>query len=202
MSKDYISKTGGLYIVTKIKELLAKKVDSEDGKALSSNDFTNEYKNKLDGIASGATKNVVDSDLSSSSTNPVQNKVVYTELSKKAPLASPTFTGIPIVPTASAGTNSMQAASTAFVAQAIANAIGNITGIKFETVTSLPTTGAAGTIYLLSNGSSESQNSYDEYIWNGTSFEKLGPKSLDLSGYIKTSDMVEVTNAEIDAMFV
>lgn len=40
-------------------------------------------KTKLDGIATGANKTVVDSAMSSTSTNPVQNKVVYAELSKK-----------------------------------------------------------------------------------------------------------------------
>lgn len=42
-----------------------------------------------------------------------------TALNLKAPLASPTFTGVPAVPTAAPGTNTTQAASTAFV---IANA--------------------------------------------------------------------------------
>lgn len=42
-------------------------------------------KTKLDGIATGATKVTVDSALSSSSTNPVQNKVVNTALGGKAP---------------------------------------------------------------------------------------------------------------------
>lgn len=37
-----------------------------------------------------------------------------------APLASPTFTGVPAVPTAAPGTNTTQAASTAFVTAAIA----------------------------------------------------------------------------------
>lgn len=41
-------------------------------------------KTKLDGIASGATKTVVDASLSSSSTNPVQNKAVKSALDGKA----------------------------------------------------------------------------------------------------------------------
>lgn len=41
-------------------------------------------KSKLDGISTGATKNIIDSSLSSSSTNAVQNKVVNTALSGKA----------------------------------------------------------------------------------------------------------------------
>jgi hypothetical protein len=42
------------------------------------------------------------------------------QLNLKAPLASPTLTGTPTVPTASAGTNTTQAASTAFVAASVA----------------------------------------------------------------------------------
>ena len=45
-------------------------------------------KTKLDGIATGATKTVVDSALDSSSTNPVQNKVINTALGNKVDKAS------------------------------------------------------------------------------------------------------------------
>ena len=41
-------------------------------------------KKKLDGIATGANKTIVDTSVSSTSTNPVQNKVIKTELDKKA----------------------------------------------------------------------------------------------------------------------
>lgn len=41
-------------------------------------------KSKLNGIATGANKTIVDTTLSDSSTNPVQNKVIKTELDKKA----------------------------------------------------------------------------------------------------------------------
>lgn len=44
-------------------------------------------KAKLDGIASGANKTVVDTALSSTSTNPVQNKVINTALAGKASTA-------------------------------------------------------------------------------------------------------------------
>lgn len=46
--------------------------------------MSKEDKSKLDGIATEANKTVVDSSLSSSSTNPVQNKVVNSALSGKA----------------------------------------------------------------------------------------------------------------------
>ena len=50
-------------------------------------------KKKLDGIATGATKNIVDTALSSTSTNPVQNKVIKTELDKKLDKTGGTLTG-------------------------------------------------------------------------------------------------------------
>lgn len=55
---------------------LGNKVDKVDGKDLSTNDYTTTEKNKLAGIAEGANKTTVDSAMSTSSTNPVQNKVV------------------------------------------------------------------------------------------------------------------------------
>lgn len=50
-------------------------------------------KKKLDGIATGANKITVDSTLSSTSENPVQNKAINTELGKKLPLSGGTMTG-------------------------------------------------------------------------------------------------------------
>ena len=55
------------------------KVDKVDGKSLSTEDYTTEEKNKLSGIESGANKTTIDSSLSSTSTNPVQNKVINTK---------------------------------------------------------------------------------------------------------------------------
>jgi hypothetical protein len=59
---------------------LSNKVDKEEGKSLSSNDYTSTEKSKLAGIAVGANKTVVDSSLNSTSTNPVQNKVINSSL--------------------------------------------------------------------------------------------------------------------------
>lgn len=47
-------------------------------------DFTTAYKTKLDGIAAGANKTIVDTAMSATSTNPVQNKVINSTLSNKA----------------------------------------------------------------------------------------------------------------------
>ena len=54
----------------------------------------------------------------------------------RAPLASPAFTGTPTVPTAAAGTNTTQAASTAFVTGAVNGAFNGIkTGIPYVVAT-------------------------------------------------------------------
>lgn len=52
----------------RIKALESGKVDKVEGKGLSSNNFTIEYKTKLDGIAAQANKTIVDNSLTSTST--------------------------------------------------------------------------------------------------------------------------------------
>lgn len=86
------------------------------------------------------------------------------------------------------------------VSTAINNAIANIQGISYSIVESLPQTGQAGTIYLISN-SGTNHNIYDEYIYVNNTFEKIGTTDVDLTNYLKTTDLEEITNAEIDTIF-
>jgi len=67
MSKDYAGLNALTYLVTLIKTALQEKVDKADGKGLSTNDYTTEEKNKLGGIASGATAVTVADSLASTS---------------------------------------------------------------------------------------------------------------------------------------
>ena len=75
--------------ISNLTNALNNKVDKVDGKSLTSNDFTDILKTKLDGIAENANNYslptasdtelggvIVDSILNPMSTNPVQNKVV------------------------------------------------------------------------------------------------------------------------------
>lgn len=66
----------GSTVVSSLPFADANKVDKVAGKGLSTNDYTTAEKTKLAGIAEGANKTVVDNALSSSSINPVQNKIV------------------------------------------------------------------------------------------------------------------------------
>ncbi len=132
-------------------------------------------------------------------TSTEKTKLSNIDTSVLAPKESPAFTGIPIAPTASAGTNTTQIATTAFVTTAVANGIAGIQGISYSVVTSLPASGEAGVIYLVSNSGS-SNNSYDEYIWVNNSFEKIGTTDIDLSGYLQINS--KISNGDIDAIIV
>ena len=85
------------------------------------------------------------------------------------------------------------------VYDAIQDAIGSVTGLNFEVVQTLPASGTAGTIYLVPNGGT-TPNIYDEYVWITNAFEKIGTTAVDLSGYVQKTEMVAITNAEIDTI--
>ena len=85
------------------------------------------------------------------------------------------------------------------VQAAINSAISGITGIDFQVVESLPGTGAKGVIYLVSNSGTGS-NIYDEYIWVTNRFEKIGTTEIDLSNYYNTTNLLALTNQEIDTI--
>lgn len=67
---------------------LQSSLDSKAGTSIATTSanglMSSSDKTKLDGIATGATKVTVDTSLSSSSTNPVQNKVINTALNRKS----------------------------------------------------------------------------------------------------------------------
>lgn len=108
-------------------------VEKVAGKGLSDNNFSTEEKQKLAGIAAGATNITVDASLSDTSENPVKNKAVKSALDAKAPLASPEFTGTPKAPTATAGTNTTQVATTAFVGTAVSGKVDKVSGKGLST---------------------------------------------------------------------
>lgn len=178
-------------LLTALTTVVEDKVDKVSGKGLSTNDFTDEEKQKLNNLQN----TTVDAVLNKDSVNPVQNSVIATELEEKAPLNNPNFTGTVTVPNSSDDDNSTSAANTAFVQKTINNALSGI----FKTVQTLPTIGTKGVIYLISRDASKEQDNYDEYIWvNDTyGYERIGGTTIDLSKY---SETVELTQAEYDAL--
>ncbi|MBR3237545.1 MAG: hypothetical protein IKF99_03815, partial [Oscillospiraceae bacterium] len=75
------------------------KVIYVDGETVITAENLNNIQDAIIELEQGGTI-TVDSALSSTSENPVQNKVIDQALGAKAPLASPTFTGTPKAPTA------------------------------------------------------------------------------------------------------
>ena len=149
-------------------------------------------KTKLNGIAAGANKTTVDTALSTTSTNPVQNKVINTALGTKAPLASPTFTGTPKAPTAAAGTNTTQIATTAFVKNAVDTAVSGLYKYKGSVATAgdLPTTGnVTGDVWDIQQTSTYGAPGTN-VVWNGTVWDALGG----------LFEITSITNAEIDTI--
>ena len=149
-------------------------------------------KTKLNGIATGANKTTVDSSLSSTSTNPVQNKVINTALAAKAPLASPALTGTPTAPTAAAGTNTTQIATTAFVKAAVDTAVSGLYKYKgsVATASDLPTTGNVTRDVWDIQQTSTYGAPGTNVVWNGTAWDALGG----------LFEITSITNSEIDTI--
>lgn len=171
-----------------LKEMLDGKVDKVSGKGLSTNDFTAAYKTKLDGIAAGANKTIVDSALSTTSTNPVQNKVVAEKIGTIETNVS-----------AAATTAGNAAASAAAIKKDLANyykktetysqteinnKISAIPKFSITVCEALPDSNISKTtVYLLKSSKEETNNLYDEYIYVNSKWEKLGTQTVgDIAG--------------------
>lgn len=150
-------------LLTKLKGKFDTKVDKVSGKGLSTNDFTTEEKNKLAGIASGATNVTVDSALSSSSTNPVQNKVINSALAGKLAANQKGAAGGVAELDSSGKVPAAQLPS--YVDDVIE---GYLSGGKFykETAHTTEITGETGKIYV-------DLSSSKTYRWSGTAFVEI-----------------------------
>lgn len=253
MARKFLDDNGLLYLWGKVKTLVATKVDKENGKGLSSNDYTTAEKTKLSGVETGAEVNTIENIAVNGTTQTITSKLVNITVPTKTsditndsgfittsdiPEGSAASTTVPLMDgTAAVGTelafargdhrhpsdtSKADVATTlagygitdaytkseiaglgyqtsSDVSSAINSAIAGITGITYEIVQSLPASGDPGVIYLLSN-SGTSPNVYDEYIYVNNGFEKIGTTDVDLTNYMQFSDMVAITNAEIDTI--
>lgn len=202
MTTEYLDKAGATLLVQKTKAELAKKVNAVSGKVLSTNDYTTAEKNKLAGIASGAQANTI-------TTVKVNGTALTPDTNKAVNVTTPTKTSQ--LTNDSGFQNATQVNATitgkgyqtqAQVQSLINSAVGNVTSIKYQKVDSLPTAGENGVIYLISH-SHGTQDIYDEYIWisDTKTFEKIGNTDIDLSAYVKRSELVAITTDELNAMW-
>lgn len=102
----------------------------------------------------------------------------------------------------------------------IAQAVAAASHLKYQIVESLPDADQdANTVYLVAkDGAAAGQDAYIEYMWINDNWEIIGDTSVDLTNYytkaqtdqaittalaayVKATDMVEITAAEVQAMF-
>lgn len=184
--KEYTGKTDLLYLLTLIKSEFDKYVKAVNGKGLSEEDFTTALKTKLAEIEAGAEVNVqsdwdqtditkddyIKNKPTSMPASDVKDwakadaKPTYgvSEITGAAPIASPTFTGIPKAPDYDRSASITQLATVGYVARELAKK----TGIKFQKVASvsdLPTHGVDGVIYLVPKEGASNPDIYTEYYW-------------------------------------
>lgn len=188
-------------LISKIKSALGGKVDVVSGKGLSTNDYTSAEKQKLSGIASGAQVNVIESvKVNGTKLTPSSKAVDVTVPTKTSQLTNDSgyqsATSVESIITAKGYQTQSQ------VQSLINSAVGNITSIRYEKVTSLPATGSNGVIYLVAH-SHGTQDIYDEYIWlsETKTFEKIGNTDIDLSAYVKKSELTAITTNDLNTMW-
>lgn len=155
------------------------------------NNYTTTEKNKLAGIASGAEVNVNADWNATSGDAQILNK----------PVALSAFTNDSGFITSSVTNLTNYYLKTELYTQSQVNdLIGQIATIQIEVVESLPSTGQSNIIYLVSKNPGQPSNIYDEYLWTGTVFEKVGDTSINLSEYLeKTGDSSNTTVSFVES---
>jgi len=146
-----------------------------------------------DGLASGNPSKIIKgTEIDSEFT------AIASAVSSKADSNSPTFTGTPVAPTASAGTNTTQVATTAFVTTAVSSTTAITSAITAERTASATLTnktisvddnvvsGIAAASFVLSNSS-------------GVIDGSAGQKAIPSGAVVGTSDSQTLTNKTINA---
>lgn len=218
-SIEYFGSSDLLYLLNLMKTEYDKYVKAVSGKDLSTNDFTDAFKTKLEGIIAGAEPNV-QSDWAQTITTEddfIKNKPTLGTAAAKDVAASGNASSTQVVMgndsrltdsrNSADVTDTYSASSHAPMSGiAVAQALASVTGISFESYNSfseLPAVGQTGVIYLVPNSGSV-PNVKDEYFWNTTtsSYELFGTTQMDLTNYVQFSDLVELTQAEVTAAWI
>ena len=89
-------------------------------------------------------------------------------------------------------------AGTKAVYDFVTAALADVARFSAVIVESLPTTGDTNKLYLVAKTSGgTADNGYDEYLFINGKWEKIGSTDIDLSEYLKKSDIHILTNSEI-----
>lgn len=157
----------------------AKYVKKEAGKGLSQNDFTDSYKNTIDGlVSSGGQANVIETvKVNGDALTPDASKAVNIDLSGYVLKE----TGKRLM-TDAEGTKLSKLADDPNATYATKDQVSAIPKFAVVVVDALPTEDiSTSTLYLVPNSGS-GNNSHDEYIYAGDAWELLGTTQVDISG--------------------
>lgn len=93
--------------------------------------------------------------------------------------------------------------TSAQVQTAITSALSGVTSIDLQVVTSLPATGKKGVIYLVAHTHTDTGDIYDEFVWveSTKSYEKIGNTDVDLSAYVKSADITDISETDLATMW-
>lgn len=217
MAYKHLNDTGVLWLITKIKNGLAEKVDKVEGKGLSTNDLTNDLKTAYDKAvedvanikAEGGEPNKIDSiSVNGTAVEPNDKKNVDLTITPADTIKTDVMEQV-----TAKGYQTASDVDTAIVAKgyqtsdevqtAINEALEGISGIDIQVVTALPTTGEKGVIYLIAHSHGDEGDTYDEYVWvsSTSTFEKIGNTDVDLSEYVKSADITDITESELATMW-
>lgn len=85
----------------------------------------------------------------------------------------------------------------------ILNICKTLKGIDLQVVTSLPATGKKGVIYLVAHTHTDTGDIYDEFVWveSKKSYEKIGNTDVDLSAYVKSVDITDISETDLATMW-
>lgn len=145
---------------------------------------------KLSGIEDGSQANIIE-------TVKVNNSPLTPDADKAVNITVPTKTGdlandSGFITKAVNDLTNYYTKSETYTQTEINNKISTIPKFAISVVQSLPTRDISPTtVYLVSSGT-ETNNLYTEYIYVNNKWEILGTQKLDLSPYVKSSDLAEV----------
>lgn len=198
MAFEHLGRTGTLWLMNKIKSVLATKVDKVEGKGLSTNDFTTALKTSYDSaVTDVAALKKKGGEPNKINTVSVNGTALTPDSNKNVNITVPTTATI------KTQIEAYKYQTSAQVQKAITSALSGVTGIDLQVVTSLPATGKKGVIYLVAHTHTDKGDIYDEFVWveSAKSYEKIGNTDVDLSAYVKSVDITDISETDLATMW-
>lgn len=181
----YLSEDQLLYLCTLLQQDLNLKANDADLATVAKTGSYANLSNKPT-IPSVSTQWPI-SESAASDTATVSEKVLYNKLPIVISKVTATSTNVP---------------NSAAVYSFVTSAIAGVSGFSAAIVDELPESGNSSTMYLVKKSTSDDDNNvYDEYFYINEAWELIGSTAMDLSDYVKTSDLRPLTNEEIVSIY-